>query len=442
MSFWLRGLYKMKPLPLVLILTLLLLTSCGSGASKKHGEIAPISNSDFSDTFVYDSSSPYSDLLIKCIAITEEKNSCSLQQLPFLAQIDKTPTKEMIMKRVVVSHQWMGDRFSEMLDLLEDDIKILLGAVTAIVIDDDIIPSYYWGATGAIYIDPRYLWLTPQEASTISDKEDYRAQFSNELQFLIYIENKIDGKLINPYSLDQNSTRTKEDIKLNLARLLYHELAHANDFFPYHLRTEIQTDNTVLEFLESIYTQSITSKLYNTYPLTNDTLLNIGKVIYHGERATAEQKSLTASEIGQLFNSDFAVHMYGYSSPFEDTATLFETSMMKLHYNIEQDFAFLEKPIKENDLKCSDYIIGWGVRNRIAHEQIKPRALLVTKSILPNMNSLDRLFEEKLGNSQLLETQIDWCSATYLNKNGQKTVPNRSKINHIVTDISRFKQAK
>jgi len=406
--------------PIILALSLLVFTACGSGT--KHGETSPlVKNADFTDTFVYDGLSKYKMILVDCVSATRESNSCTLETLPFLSQEKTVPTKAMIMQRVVTSHAWMGERFSQMLDVLDDDIKMLLGAVTSIVIDDDIIPSYYWSLTGAMYIDPRYLWLTPEEASTITKKEDYRASFGNKLQFLETRRNLLNGKYATKYfSMENNDTRTLDDIEVNLASLLYHELAHANDYFPPYLRGEVDSSDTVLSALNSIFSKNITNKLYETYPLTSMSLSNMGQVMYKGEDATEEQKQVTAIDMGDLFENDNAVTMYAYSSGFEDTATLFQNAMMKLHYNIEQDFAFLEKPIKTENLKCADYIVGWGQRNIIANEDVKRRALFVTKKILPNIKDLDTLFETKLGKVQNLPVQIDWCSAMDLNPSTNK----------------------
>lgn len=402
----------MKYKYILLTTAIIFFTACGNN-HKKLGETTPgPENPDFKDTFVYKSYSPYKSVLINCISATKEEESCTLESLPFLAQEKRVPTKEMIMQRVVVSHKWMGDRFSEMLDLLDDDMKILLGAVTAIVIDDDVIPSYYWPITGAMYINPRHLWLTPEEAATITKKEDHRSGYSNGLQFFPYSRALIDGKYASDYfPMDENLTRSTEDIKFEFASLLYHELTHANDFFPPYLRDEVSKSDTVIEALDSIFKQNITHKLYETYPLTSDELNAMGQIMFRGEKASSEQKETTATQMGELFSNDSAVMMYAYSSAFEDTATLFQNLMMKRHYNIEEDFAFLEKPIKKDNLVCADYIVGWGVRNRIADDNVKQRANFVFKKIFPNKTA-----SKNLGKSQLLKAQTDWCTSRFINK--------------------------
>ena len=412
---------------LIATLSLFLLLGCGSSGDSKHGETTPSpENADLSNTFAYESSSQYKSVLTSCASAKKESESCSLEKLPFLAQESAVPSKEMIMKRVVVSHEWMGRRFAEMLDLLDDDIKILLGAVTAIVIDDDIIPSYYWALTGAMYLDPRYLYLTQEELATIKEKEDYRSSFSNNLKFLETRRSLINGADATPI----NATRTKESIKLKLASLLYHELAHANDYYPPYLRTEVNPSNTIYENLSSISSRNVSHALYEEYPLSSDELYKMGQVMYRGKTATAEQKSTTATQMGTLFSHDNASTMYAYSSVFEDTATLFQNAMMKLHYNVEVDFAFLNRPTKTGTLDCPDYIVGWGERNTVAKEGVKRRAIFVAKKFFPTKTDLEEKLNNQLGSAQLLPTQIDWCSAINIEDSSNKQFKNhKEKIN-------------
>ena len=421
---------------IIITITILFLTACGSsGAKDKHGETTPApENADFSNTHAYVSNGKYASVLAFCAGIKDENSSCTLETLPFIAQElaekNDVPTTEMIMRRVVVSHDWMGKRFEEMLNILDDDIKLLLGAVTAIVIDDDIIPSYYWGLTGAMYIDPRYLWLTPEEAANIIKKDDFRSEFSNKLQFLEYAQSTINGQsAYRFFSLDQNETRSTSDITIPLASVLYHELAHANDFFPPYLRDEVILSESVLNNIISIFPQNISNKLYETYPLTSEELLAMGNVMYKGEEATSLQQSVTATNMGTLFKEDNAVTNYAYSSPFEDTATLFENAMMKLHYNVEIDYAFLEKPIKTENLICDDYIVGWGIKNRIAQEDVKRRSLFVTQKIFPNLANLENLFQNNLGTTKELQAGIDWCTATSQTKSLKKKLPIQKSFN-------------
>ena len=114
------------------------------------------------------------------------------------------------MSRVVVSHPWMGERFKAFLEQYDqnDDFKNLLRATTAIVISYDVRPSFYWAATGAIYLDPNYLWLTQAERDTINEAPDYRSGFGAELQFEMLWRYVKDNDYANQYfPLEQRVNR-------------------------------------------------------------------------------------------------------------------------------------------------------------------------------------------------------------------------------------------
>ncbi|MCY7316893.1 MAG: immunoglobulin domain-containing protein [Rubrivivax sp.] len=114
-------------------------------------------------------------------------NLCTLGTLPLLAQqtAGAVPTVAQVMDRVLVSHDWMGARFEQFL-LTQDasgDFRRLLGSVTSIVIGAHVRPSFYWAATGAIYLDADNLWLSPAERDSVSEVPDYRAGFGGELDY-------------------------------------------------------------------------------------------------------------------------------------------------------------------------------------------------------------------------------------------------------------------
>ena len=125
------------------------------------------------------------------------------------------------------------DRFKDFLthNDTNHDIKNLLRATTAIVISYDVRPSFYWAATGAIYLDAENFWLTPQERDTINEAPDFRADFGSDLQFVMpwrYV--KDNAYASHNYSNSARVTRTPAEALYRLTSLMYHELAHANDF--------------------------------------------------------------------------------------------------------------------------------------------------------------------------------------------------------------------
>jgi len=384
------------------------------------------------DTFVYRKDSPYTTVLRKCIGVQKIVNSCLLSELPLLAQESSPPTKDMIMKRLVVSHQWMGERFSQMLDILPDDIKILLGSVTAIVIDDDIRPSYYYPLTGAIYLNPRYFWITPNEADTITKQDDYRSDYGNKLQFLdltYYIKN---GQYaIDYYSLDDNIVRDPHKIKYNLAKLFYHELTHANDLVRQDMIPSFfYPERTIYNAIYDKDFDCWSTFLTYYYPLSSIELTNLAKVLNDGMEATELELSYTPIQVGDIFAQDGANNIYSYRNSKEDLAMLFEATMMKYHYGMDVYIGFVTNPTTTNPT-ADDYILGWGEINSIASDRVKHRAKLISSYLLPNVN-WDYFFDNDVGTSRLMTIDIPWYQSVNLaNSSTTRNVNHPTKEEHL-----------
>ncbi len=371
---------------------------CGNnhvGESSANANIVNIKD----NAFIYLPNSPYKDVLIDCINPTIKKaNSCSLNTLPFIAKDNKTVTKQTIMQRVVVSDAWMAKRFEKLLDALEDkNIKKLFSAVTAVVIHRDIRPSFYTPVTAAIYLDPRYLWLTPEEASTITTQEDFRSNFGNDLQFVSGSVNTLDSASISSFkALDSNLSRTLDEITMPFAALLYHELAHANDFVPASLIASIDKTQSVFKSIEVLSDSRISKQLDAQHSLTSIKLASLGKVLYRGHTASDEEKEMTGFLVGELFDEDTASDIYAYSTIYEDTATLFTDTMMKIHFNVDNNVLFLH---------ADTHDLEWGIRNPIAKASVRPRALFVSNRLSPIAGGWDTKFDTLVGTFSYLHTE-------------------------------------
>lgn len=343
------------------------------------------------DVFVYNPESPYAESLVPCVYANTLTSSCTLSQTPLLAnEVDTSssvPTIDNIMDRVVVSHQWMGDRFKEFLTNYDsnNDIKSLLRATTAIVIAYDIRPSFYWAATGAIYLDAENFWLTPTERDTINEAPDFRSSFGNELQFVTpwrYIKNN--SYASNSFSRSSRVTRSPEDGLYRLQALLYHELAHANDFFP---SNEWYIHNAYRRVLDAAISSNFESdELAISFPLTSQELYGLAEVSFSGEDATNTQISFLPSDIATFFSSDSASDYYAYSSLREDYAMLFEELMMQHRFGLQRDVAITNQPTGDN-ISATDYIVTWGQRGRIGDDKLKDRVLFTASRVLPEFDS-------------------------------------------------------
>jgi len=342
--------------------------------------------------FPFNNNSPYADVLVDCVYSNEINfnDTCQFNELPLIAQDTTTPSINDIMNRVVVSHHWMGEKFRSFLENNDphNDFKNLLRATTAIVISYDVRPSYYWVVTGAIHLDANYFWLTPDERDTINQAPDYRAGFGSDLNFSIpwrYVKNN--DYTTTYISQNDRSSREPEDILYGLTALMYHELAHANDFFPPSSWSSLQSSDEILvaaqKISDTVGYQS--TRLKNTLPLLGDEMFALAQVRYHGVSASETQKSYQPSDVTAFFSSETAPQFYNYSSIREDYAMLFDGFMMKARYDISRDVAVTNSPKNAGET----YVVNWGQRGRIGEETIKPRVLYALKNILPEFSNAE-----------------------------------------------------
>lgn len=353
------------------------------------------SNAYFSDrvahVFPYNSTSPYSENIVACVYSNTLTSSCILEKLPLLAEEVKgstqPPTIENIMDRVVVSHRWMGDRFKDFLIKNDDnnDFKNLLRATTAIVIAYDVRPSFYWAATGAIYLDAENFWLTPDERDTINEAPDFRADFGNDLQFVMpwrYVKNN--AYAYKSYNKTARVNRTENDTLYRLSALIYHELAHANDFIPSN-EWYIHNDN------RRVYDAALSSDFESdalaiSLPLASQEMRDLGQVSFAGKAADETQKNYLPTDIEAFFSPDSASDYYAYSSFREDFAMLFEELMMQSRFGVNRDVAITNQPSGDN-ISSTDYIVTWGQRGRIGDDKLRERVVFSASRALPEFDS-------------------------------------------------------
>ena len=222
------------------------------------------------------------------------------------------------------------------------DVLLMFRAVTAIVIDSDIRPAYYWGGTAAIYLDPFYLWTTNVEKQTISRQEDFRASFGDDLNFIDTWRYTKDSNFAFPsWSLSDNTERTVDEMSMALLRLLYHELAHANDFMPPAALAGLSSNLSVLEALESVANRWVSNELYNDSPATSQIMLDLADTRFRTGEPTTTQTTFTAEFVGSEHANDVPNHFYGFSTRREDLAMMFEAVMMKRNFDVDMDLSLI-----------------------------------------------------------------------------------------------------
>lgn len=349
----------------------------------------------------------WSDVLVDCVSATQASDSCTLSTLPLIGQTVASPALTHVMQRTAVSHPWMGQRLQQVLPLLPADILRLMSSVTAVVVSSDVRPAFYSSLTGAIYLDPYYLWLDNDEKATISRDEDFRSGFADELPFVSLSRYVLAGNLAwRFYDLAGDDIRSLNDLVQPLAALLYHELAHANDFFPRSQYSFLDGDQSVLAAAEALEDQRLAIALNAAIPLTSELLRDLAQVMYQGADASEDEMELDAGFVGSTFETDGASDDYGYNTIYEDVAMLFEEVMMHHHFGIDRDIAYSQRP-QDPEADCSAYLVAWGVRNRVADPLVRARAEFVLEALTDAADVA--VFFEGLDSVVPLDTGVSWC---------------------------------
>ncbi|MEH6519255.1 MAG: hypothetical protein V7742_21465 [Halioglobus sp.] len=358
------------------------------------------------------------DLLAGCAGSITFNDLCRFGELPLLGGQSSSPTVDDIMDRVVVSHPWMGRRFEQMLYKMPADMRLLFRSVATIVIDADIRPAYFNPATASIYLDPEYIWITPNEAASISTEPDFRSEFVSRVTFQEW-SRYVDGNnwaFPGFYEPDFNGNRDVDDVSAALASLLFHELAHAGDAIPPTTIKLLSPSDTPYD----VSTVLISDRLVDNWPLQSFELYGLADVLNAGKPPSSKEANYSAAQVGALFAPDGASSLYSYFTQYEDAAMLFEEAMMAVHYGFQRDIAFVTPPPPEViNLRCEHFPVGWGSRGRINAAQVLPRTQWVVGEMLPERDYRNQL--AGLPGPVLMRPGQNWCDNLFLGPN--TTVP-------------------
>ncbi|WP_318475475.1 hypothetical protein [Photobacterium leiognathi] len=310
--------------------------------------------------------------------------SCLLEQFPPLGVEKNTPLIiSDIEQRLFVSHPWMAESFLSVLSTLPSSLLPLFRSVSAIVIADDVRPSFYSANTATIYIDPRYLWRDEEEWLTIVPKDDFRDQYQANVSFLAVRQNVDSAGIPVQWRSDtfsaSNTTRTIEQLQPALFRLLVHELAHANDLLPPSLLSSLSPKRTIYQNITA--TTPLNQSLYEQLPLQDALLFNVADVLYQGASPSDAVSELTAAQAGAHFETEGASDLYSYSNGREDLAMLFQSYMMHEHWGLQDQFLFLSQNEQMTE-GCERYSVEWGQTGRMFDPLVYERMILVAEALL------------------------------------------------------------
>jgi hypothetical protein len=346
-----------------------------------------------SRTYPYRANGPFAGALVRCTYEANlqytggSTNLCALSTLPFLHQTTSgaVPTVDQIMDRVVVSHDWMGDAFEQLLRTqASQDILRLFNGVTAIVIGAQVRPSFYYALTGAIYLDADNFWLTAEQRDVINEAPDFRSDFDRDLMYSgvwRYTQNNQNIFLTFPAT-----SRISRDLTYLLAEagwLLYHELAHASDYMPPAARPTLNSSLSAWGNISPRYeaAQLPSDLMAASFPLQSAPLGGLAQVKFFGATADATQRTYTPNEVAAFFSSDRATDEYNYSTTREDLAMTFEEFMMVRNHAWRRDVAITDKIGPTTT--TGTLIVRFGQRGRIGEATVKPRARYAVGEIAP-----------------------------------------------------------
>lgn len=357
----------------------------------------------------YNPSSPYADILPGCVRADDPFNVCSMEVLPYVGLEAANPSISDIMKRTVVSHNWMGKNFRSILEALPPAFFKQFRGVTAVVIASNIRPSFFNPVTGVIHIDPLDLWLTESELNSVSEEEDSRSGFGSALNFIGLWEYEYQGFLAwAPYDPEFDAPfRSVDDILWPFSTTLIHELAHANDAAPPPVQAQLGPGATPLDTYFKFGSESPSENLENTYPLNSNLLDDMADVLFDGDEPSELLLSLTGEEVGEEFEPDGATDLYNYYTVHEDAAMLVEEVLSYHFFGIRRVVAFLEIP--DDPTGCNDFIVGWGQRNRAGDDDIKERARLVLSGLLDEADVSEYL--DGLPSPHDMNTGVGYCES-------------------------------
>ena len=187
-----------------------------------------------------------------------------------------------------------------------------------------------------------------------------------------------------------------------MAALLFHELAHANDFFPISEFSLLQQNLSVYSNSGALESRRSSNNLQRPGSVI---LRDLGQVMFFGETPDQIQKNLTPIDVAIEFDNDIANELYSYSNQYEDFAMLVEELMMLHHYGIERDVGFTNRPVSSNPSR-SDYILAWGMRQRIADLLVTPRSEYAMQLLLDRSDV--SAYMDSIANPLLLDTGVSW----------------------------------
>ena len=108
-----------------------------------HGAISAQQNKSFFEDVghvtPYNNSSPYITKMQECIYADSADKSCAIADLPLIGLAVSPITVQDILDRTLISHEFLGETFKQVLLKMNPEMLQMFGSVSAIVISDSSI---------------------------------------------------------------------------------------------------------------------------------------------------------------------------------------------------------------------------------------------------------------------------------------------------------------
>ena len=306
---------------------------------------------------VFKPDSIYSQKLLNCSFPDTEEKSCIVKDLPLLGMNAQKISVNDILNRTLVTHQFLGEKFKQVLLKIPPDTLALFGAVNGIVISSEVTTNAYWARSGFIYLSARLFCRSKDECQTLSKENDSQ---------------KLPVKFVNDYvhnqkSIWDESIQDDQILLYKVAATLFHELAHANDYFePSYVRSNdfaIEKSYDELTFERMTVRQMVSLRIPARPKSTR--LENLANIIYKNKEMTADDLSLSPQSIADEFLAENTNDLYSHINHEEDMARLVEEALMLTYFNIPRLIVFTDK---------SNSIV-YAEKRRVARPNLRTRVL-------------------------------------------------------------------
>ena len=82
---------------------------------------------------------------------------------------------------------------------------------------------------------------------------------------------------------------------------------------------------------------------------------------------------------------------------------------MKLDFNLDSYVGVVNKPANLESYFCSELLVGWGQKNRLADALVQPRAKWVLEQVYGQRDEFDNFFAENATQLKDMVPGVNWC---------------------------------